>query len=327
MPILAFATSLGETTGDTLGITANTTAARKGPGVAEGIDFSSASWPGQRRVDFTPSSEVWISFYYKDVNSGSNSREIGLLIVGTTTLFQWGGSSINNPNLFFQYWNGSSWSTVGTASLAVDSLNKIVIHIKMDDTVGVLEYFVNGNLIGSFSGDTIRSSQTELTYLLFRSTSSSGTVMNCTYSAIIIADEDISDIEYLQTAVSGVGAETSWTGDYTAVDETGFSDLDVISSSVANNIETMTKGALSSSYNGYEVMAVGVSARAKRGPTGPQNIQLAARSGSTNGFSTTKSLNIEWSLVQNVFALNPATAAAWTFAEADAAQIGVKSIA
>jgi len=131
---------------------------------------------------------------------------------------------------------------------------------------------------------------------------------------------------YLQSAINGNGAETAWAGDYTNVDETGRNDADIIHSNTDGAVETFTKGALNTLYNTYAVKGVGVMARAMRGTTGPQNIQLVARSGSTNGFSANKALAVKWDQYRELFATNPATAAAWTFSEADAAQVGVKAV-
>ena len=304
-----------------------TTASRISPGVAEGIECENSSENGYRQLDFAASSEIWVSFYYSEVSSTANSRRFGFRICSDgSVLFQWGGSSINNNNLYMQYWNGASYTNMTSAPFPVNSLSHILIHIKMDDTVGIIEYFVNGVLIASFSGDTITTGITTLNQLKIGLTDAGGLSSGMCYSAIMVADHDISNLMYLQRAVNGAGAETAWTGDYTSVDETGVSDADIIYSANNGDVETFTKAAQSSLYNTYNIYGVGVSARAKRGTSGPQNLQLVARSGSTNGFSANKALDLAWTTEQELFDENPDTAAPWTFAEADSAQVGVKAI-
>ena len=333
MAILAFGTSLAELYGTTAGISVNTTAARMAPGVAEGISFTSSTGGfGYRRLDFPASSEIWLSFYLKETDTDAGNRQIGIQIVsGSTVLFQWGGSSINNKYNFWQYNNGAGFTTIGSGSsssayLVRDSLHRIDVHIKMDDTTGVIEYYVDEILVSSFSGDTIRTAALTMDGVLIRSIDASNGGNVCTYSAIIVADEDTRDLMYLQGAVNGDGAETAWTGDYTAVDETGVNTVDGISSANNGDVETFSKVALLASLSDYEVYGVGLNAVAKRGATGPQNLQLAVRSGSTNVFSASKALDLEYTAYPEVFTVNPATAAPWTFAEADAAQVGVKAV-
>lgn len=328
--ILGWGTSLADMQGNDQGIVAFTTASRLGHGVAEGIHCQYTSENGYgRRLNFTAAAEIWLSFHYGEVDASSGtSRRYGVnLYSGDTHRFRWGGTGINNLNLHLQYWNGSAWTTVGSShTFQAASVNRILIHIKLDDAAGIVEWYNNGVLIASTSGIDSAVSITTLDNARFGPTDAGSLRNGCVYSGVIVADEDIANVRYLQTAISGNGAETAWTGDYTMVDEAGRNDADIIYSANNGDVETYTKGALNSLYNTYAVKGVGVMARALCGITGPQNLQLAARSGSTNGFSANKALAIKWDQYREFFDENPATAAAWTFAEADAAQVGVKAV-
>jgi len=144
-------------------------------------------------------------------------------------------------------------------------------------------------------------------------------------SGIAVADEVTVGWKVIQGWPSAAGSTSAWTGAYTNIDEATLSDADYIYSSTADEVSTFAQ-TLQASLTGYIPRAVAVSARAKRGTTGPQNIQLALRSGSTNYFSATKALGLGYTAVQNVWNQNPDTSADWTSAQIAALQPGVKSI-
>lgn len=145
-------------------------------------------------------------------------------------------------------------------------------------------------------------------------------------SQIAVADEPTIGWRVMEGRPTGAGANTAWVGDYTSVDEATLSEADYIYSNTANEVETFAQ-SLQSALDGYVVRAVAVCARARRGSSGPQNIQLAMRSGGTDYFSPTKSLGLGYTAVSEVWDTNPDTSADWTNSQATAIQPGVKSIA
>lgn len=323
MSILGHFTSAAEiVTGDLpAGMTVNSTAGNLGLYVVEGVlvDTSLPDTP----LNFTAAGEFWLDFYVYLVATGT-TRALATIYSGSTALFR----IIQNTSstLRVEYWDGSAWQVGVSNGGSVSSANRyrIAAHIKMHDTLGVIDLYLNGALIGtSFAGDTIRTAATTCDKAMFQCPGSSGVV----YSAVFASDEDSRPIHYIQRVPSGAGALTQMTGAYTDVDEFGFSDNDFLQAASADLVTLVTKAALPTALNtGYQVMGVSVSARALKGGTGPTKLQLACRHGTTNGFSGDKNLGAVGAPVQHMFTQNPATAAAWTFAEADAAQFGVKSI-
>lgn len=76
----------------------------------------------------------------------------------------------------------------------------------------------------------------------------------------------------------------------------------------------------------YNILAVGVSARARVQGAGPANIKLALRTGSANYVSTAIALNAGFQACFNSWTTNPATSSAWTASAAQAAESGVQSL-
>jgi hypothetical protein len=125
---------------------------------------------------------------------------------------------------------------------------------------------------------------------------------------------------------TGAGSTNSFdSGTYAEVDETVYSDADSLSSGTANQIATFACNDLSP--GGYVIKGVAVAARAKRGTTGPQSLQLATRTEGSNYFSATKALDVGYGAFLNIWETNPNTGIAWTETEIDAIEIGAKSIA
>ena len=145
-------------------------------------------------------------------------------------------------------------------------------------------------------------------------------------SGIAVATENTIGWRVVQGYVSGTGSDTAWTGDYTGVDEATLSDVDFINSTAADQVETFTFTPVAA-LTGYTVRGVCVSARAKRDASGPQSLQLALRSSGTNYFSSSKTLGLGYTAVQNIWETNPATSADWLSSQIAALQVGVKSIA
>lgn len=319
MSILAFATSTAECVDGDLpaGVSVVTTATNIAPYCDEGVSVG----VGPLLLNFAAASEVWIDFYiYVSVGT---TRPIAYLRSGSTNLFRI--TCPTSSTIRLDYWDGAAWVS-GTASggtLSSSNRYRISARVKMADANGALELYLDGALIGSFAGDTLQTVATTVDNLHLQAPGASNSV----FSAVMVADEDTRAITYIARRPNGAGAAAEWTGAYTAIDETGFSDSDVVQSGTAGQVSTFGKAALPAEFStGYSVMGIGVSARARRG-VGLSNIQLAARSGSTNGFSSDKALGVAFAPDQHVFAQNPATSAAWTYAEADSAQIGVKSAA
>ena len=76
----------------------------------------------------------------------------------------------------------------------------------------------------------------------------------------------------------------------------------------------------------YNVVAVGVSPRAKRGASGPQNLHMALRSNGTNYYRSTIAQDVSYTANVAIWETDPATAAAWVNTAAALVQAGVKSI-
>lgn len=143
-------------------------------------------------------------------------------------------------------------------------------------------------------------------------------------SQCIIADEPTIGWRLLTRYPNGAGNATAWTGGSGDVDETIYDDADFCNSSTNGQVEQFTQTG--PAITGYTVRAVGVYARAKRGASGPTNLQIGLRSGSNDYFSASKALNVGYGAYGEIWETNPATSAAWVSTAIDALQPSIKAV-
>lgn len=303
-----------------------TTANQIAPYVKEGVAIDSAA--GELAVTQPLSAAVadgWVSWYSQHTSASSyatmevSANGLGLFRV-----------TANGANFKIQYHNNTSWQNSGTQfAFTLGATTRFDFHFVIHDTTGTLTLYINGveKTSTTFAaGDTLLRGESQATDISYGPTGAASLNDNF-LSALMVHDADTRPMHYVQRAIDGAGGETDWSGAYTNIDETGAVDTDLIQAGTNADKSTFTFAALPASLNsGWAVVGLGVNARASTGATGPDNLQLAARHSATNGFSASKALGTTFLPYQHVFPLNPSTSLAWTFAEVDAAEVGVQAI-
>lgn len=225
-----------------------------------------------------------------------------------------------------QYWNGSTWTTIGS-TMAITTVNGRTWDIKclIDNTVGHFAAYVDGVLQHELTGDTDLFSGSAVDHIILQSW---GATNERFQSEMIFADASTLGFRLATLVPNGNGANTAWTGTFADVDEADANDADFLSSATASQVETMTMTNLSANAAMLTPIAVINSARARNAASGPQNLQLAVRSGGTDYFgSNVSGLNTSFtSGFQEIWHNNPNTASAWTPTDIDGMEIGDKSI-
>jgi hypothetical protein len=120
------------------------------------------------------------------------------------------------------------------------------------------------------------------------------------------------------------GSDANSTDNYALVDELPFSDTDYVESGTAGEIDTYQYPDLP--YTNGSVKGVQQSVRAKNSDAGARSLQFVCRIGGTDYLGGTVALASSWSIYTCVWEKNPATNAAWTVAEVNAAEFGYKTV-
>lgn len=263
--------------------------------------------------EWTAVQELWVHYY---VSCDSRTSDYLALMDGSTAVFKMHTAS---GTMRLSYLSApATWTQVGSAFTVPDNCY-LDIYFKSGAS-GEVGVYVNGveqmtaSASMTFAEDVTKARWTYVDNVYHN------------ISAIAVAEEPTIGWRVNQGYPSGNGANTAWTGDYTSVDEAALSTADYIYSGTANQVETFTH-TLVAAMTGYVPRAVAVAARSRRGSSGPQSLQLALRSGSTDYFSSSHSPGLGFGAEVNVWNTNPDTSADWTSSQIASLQPGVKSIA
>jgi hypothetical protein len=240
-------------------------------------------------------------------------------------------SGSGSETIVLEHYASGTWSAIGTPISSVPL-----------ETTGLISYqvmdfrFIVNSVSGKaeiYAGSSLRSTQTvdlsaitSIRKVRVLGGFAGGFPFRTRFSQMIVQDTTTIGFRLGTCVPTGAGSTSSWTGTYASIDETVYADGDFISSGTAAQVSTFAQTPIPS-LTGYVVRAVGVSARAKRGAAGPQNIRLTLRSAGTNYFSGSDiAVGFGYAPVQTIWATDPATSAAWVNTAVATLEPGVKSI-
>lgn len=278
-------------------------------------------------LPFTPKSDVWVhmSFAY-GADTGNNTRMFILCNSSGNEVFRVSRPTNNNSTFIMEFYNGSTWTSIGTGFTIPDDRTHrdLDFHVSCGSS-GSAEAYINGGLVDSGSITSSYVDDIAQLHLYNASTAPANNV--AFYSQMIIADEQTIGWKMYTRRPTGNGSNTSWSGAYTDVDEMGISDADFISGGSNGDKESFTTSARAT-ISPLEVKAIGVSARALRDVTGPQNMDLMVRNGSSEHFQPITGLTTSYSHFQYAWHLDPDTGNIWSNADAENAsfQFGVRAV-
>lgn len=223
--------------------------------------------------------------------------------------------------------NGTLLAT-SSAAMAVGVTHHWEFKVVLHATTGIAEVKRNGVVVATFTGNTINSGAGTMDSLCI------GDVAN-TVAGIdfYIDDYWIDDAAYLgdlrvgTLLPSGAGATTQLTpsagANYAAVDEALVNnDTDYVSSSTVGQKDTYAYFDLPAAAT--IVKAVMAAPMVRKEDAGNRHVCAVARSGGTDYDGAGLPLGSSYEVQPQIWNTNPNTAAAWTVAEVNAAEFGVK---
>lgn len=279
-------------------------------------------------------SDFWISFVSGSSSATSATASIvefySTSFSTTQALFRIRRAAVSLTTagvLSADYWNGSSWVQITNSTVyASGTQYRFSVRIRMNDTTGAFAFYTNGGEQGTglVNADTILTAATNINRIQF----SNWSAVSAFFSEIIVADEDTRNMRLAALSPTADGANTAWTGTFADVDETGATDSDYLTSGTNGQKDTFVMSDIHSSVSTMGVHSVVVSARARRGTTGPANLKTVARISGTD-YSSANLSGIDTGLrgLQSILATNPATSSAWTQSAVNGAEFGVESAA
>lgn len=298
----------------------STTAGRFNSSFARGAVLcgaGSASQYGESAAISLPD-EFYVHFDLNRATSSPTTTTGLALSAAGTDVFR---IQTNNTTLQMQVLLLGVWTNVGTAvSYDGTTLQTIDLYIDGNSATGTAKLYIAGTLrltVASTDLSPVASITAVRSYGI-------NTASGHNISQVIIADEPTIGMRLATYYPSGAGATGDWTGDYTSVDEAVLNDADFIYSGTNGQVELFT--GTGPALTGYVVRAVGVYARAKKGASGPSNLQLAIRVNGTTYTSSSKALDVGYSAYGNIWSQNPDTTADWLVSQISSVQFGVKAV-
>ena len=315
--------------------TVNTTAANIAPYVKEGVNVGGTT---QKTLtcDFDAVADLWAGYHQRVLSTTSGTA------VNCIEFFSTAYSTVNalfrlrrpsETTWRLEYYNGSAWvtteATFGGGPGSDTALHRLDLHLVLSNTVGLFEVYKDGALLAALSvSDTILTAATTINRIRIYASGYISTTTDAQVSGVIVANEDTRPLVLTQLSPTGAGATSGWTGAYTDIDETGFSDVDFIESLTAAQVSTFAFEDMPAGVASHTIEAVVVAGRGRVGVSSPTSIGAVARVGATDYDNPLEiALDTSYSGFQSIMAINPATSAAWSHAAVNSAEFGVKSIA
>ncbi len=320
-----------------LSVTWSTTATYFRSGYARGTLVVNAATvasdpPGSRfrTSDFTSaSSEFWVSWrmYRNNATATANAQWVRILdssgvcrlIIRATSTPELKISTRNAAATITDLATSSGWAN------PIGSIVKYDLYVKYaNDGTGVVTLYEDGEQVLTYSGANTTDGATALASVEFAGFLATATY---NYSEVIVSTTDTRSMGLVLLNSTTAGAAQDWDGTATNVNQNSLvNEAQYIYTATANEFQQYKPASLPA--GNFNVEAVGMSARALRGASGPQKFDFATRIGSTNYVSSDVTLTTAFVNYVNIQSTNPGTTTGWVKGDLVDTnfQYGVKSI-
>jgi hypothetical protein len=307
-----------------------TTAARRTANArcALQVGTGSASTDGWQGALSAAQSSFWFTArLYMSASTTPSSTLDGISFLGGTTRRLVLGITSSSSTLKLYKRNAAGTSTLlATASASLLTIGMVKLDVQITyGTSGSVNVYQDNTLVLSYSGDVTTDSATSLSGFVLGQPTGGGFVA---WSEIICTSDDTRSMSLVTLAPSANGNAFAWTNTYANLNEVTIDDTSLCNSSTAGDLAQMTVSSSGITGN-PAIRALCISARAQKGGTGPQNIEMNVRTGGNDYFSADQALPAALSRVAYTFETNPATSGPWAYTDLTAAgfNIGLKATA
>lgn len=229
--------------------------------------------------------------------------------------------------------SGTELATSPAASVAFSVQHHLYVKVVFSQTVGTIDVAIDGTSVVSTTGlDNCSQAAADCTMLTLLGdgvTGRSDSVFS--HVALANASGDITGRPRVQAIFpDGAGNYSQWVptagANYTNVDETTPNDdTDYVAESTVNDRDSYTYSNLLSPAT--TILAVAVVPRARTDDAAARTMKTFVRAGGTDyDHADTVSVPGSYGYLQQIYQTNPATAAAWTAAEVNSLEAGIKVV-
>ena len=279
--------------------------------------------------DVTANDEMYFAFLYRPTNT-SSSEEMIVLYNGSTVLLHL--LRTNDATGLIKVHRGLlTLLDTGTHGLTINITYLIEVRFKIADAGGRVEVKVDGVSDIDFTGDTKEGADTQFNKVRL------GFGPHAVYSVYAYFDnfkmDDaawIGDTKIQAIKPTGAGNSTNWTPsagvNWACVDERPASDVDYVSIDDNDITDTYETSNLAGSVGDIKCVQIQSRTESDGSPT-PTNLKLVARCSGGDYVSGNKAVPADPKGLWNLWETDPSDAGAWTEADVNAMEIGIKSAA
>jgi hypothetical protein len=280
--------------------------------------------------------DVWLHFDMQGDNNSTILNTIFVAFYGSSKNLLHGiVGSVTSATGQFNLRPSTDGSTFATAysgttfSAAYSTLNIVDVHLKIASSGGLFEVYHAGTLVSSFSGDTTANGSNLIRFIRLGSGTSNGLKRP---SGIIVASESTIGWKAQELyPITGTQDHSGWTGDFSVLDDYGWS-VTKSDSAFANSNNATSSYVTSDTHASVSTLvpaALVVSARAfNTVDSSVTGLELGVSIGGTYyGSGVTDTLTPEDgdTPLQHIFTANPSNSSAWTHADFDALQLAIRA--
>jgi hypothetical protein len=248
---------------------------------------------------------------------------LGLIDGSTASSGLWFGTTSAATNLSLFTFDGTTQTQLATVSNVVPSgaLVRIDMNVVNFGASSTITIYVNGTLSLTFSGNCTVTGVTNVNAV--------GVLGNSAalVSEIVVADEDTRGWPGLVTmAPNGNGTTQNWSNPaFTNYNPITINDANATFTNTAAQDEQATLIDLPAGT--FTIKACKIAARALHtaGSTAT-GVKLGVNNGGSVGVGTTQTLGTAFANVEQLFATDPTTSAAWAFANMNGMQLDLQSV-
>ena len=274
---------------------------------------------------FTSTADIWVHFVVGWVTAVGTQRLVKLYSGGTNRLaFRFDG----NGAIELSKWNGTAWVILGTSatnSLITTATPYVIdMHLTIGNPGRATIYFNGSPMVSSAAYDLTWSGVTGYDKIRFCSQHGSFQIV---YSEVIVADFNTLNSKVVSRVPDANGTYTAWagtTGTFADIDDAA-GGTDFITGAADGDRESWTHTNFPALAANESIVYVGMGASALRDAAGPQSFNMFTRISTTDYDKANETVSVGYTGFQQGWLVSPATSAAWTIAELDAAEFGVRA--
>lgn len=251
----------------------------------------------------------FITFY----DSTSGNPQFRLIHTGTSNAIQ------------AQYYDGT-WHDLGsTFTMTGGTRYRLDIHLVFHASAGSMDIYLDESLVRAYSGALV-SSNSRADQVLLESSFDS-TAADKVWSELVVADYDTRGWNVVTMYPTADGAVTTWTGDYTSIDESIPDTGDLSATDGVNDIETYVVSNVPTGPDAQDLLAFALFVTGNIDTAGtPTDIQPVIRISGTNyaGSSLGFGDGIETKIA--TYTTDPSTGVGWGLTNLNGLEYGVKAV-